>query len=134
MRIDFKCSVDNRNESLQKKIKVDKFDKNQHFTRTFEMIQPEKSPGVDTFSQQLKKYKTSHNLQSEKSDILDFMYISGNSECNPLANSPLCFCDPALCITKHWTRQLIICYCARSFIKGNDGVIYHSKCNCCGGD
>lgn len=52
-------------------------------------------------------------------------------KCNPLVNLNWCVCDPSMCLTKIWTRRIIICYCAKSYVKGNDGVTYHSSCNCC---
>lgn len=52
-------------------------------------------------------------------------------ECNALRNTHECTCDPEVCLKPLASRRNPrVCFCANSYMRGSDGVVYHTKCNC----
>lgn len=48
--------------------------------------------------------------------------------CNGLVNMNWCTCDADMCLNRNQTHN--ICFCPNSYVRGTDGIVYHSVCNC----
>lgn len=100
------------------------------------------SDKINTDSKKLKNYKHNNLVKCpiNQTDLLDLVekrpvwnkILHSNCCCNALANSNNCKCDPIVCVGKKSKDNDIVCFCSKSFSRGNDGVTYHTICNCCG--
>lgn len=76
--------------------------------------------------QQLNAYQANLGKSSTIESAMKFR----KCECNALRNSNVCNCNSKVCLYSKSCRNPRICFCANSYTRGSDGVIYHTKCNC----
>lgn len=136
---DYKASIDAKRAYARK---------NRHWKQSInrvDSVHPE-SPikaDINTIKSGSEKYKKSKLLKPKLSDHELYAPIRkrsrqnqlsshGDYKCNALVNSNRCICDPSVCLSKESTKKRNICFCVKSFKRGEDGFTYHTSCNCVG--
>lgn len=100
------------------------------------MLEKERSVIASDVFQSLKLKLKKYQKQKPKSIPISHACPLGaqsfyqKCECNALRNSNTCICQPPVCIYAKSGHNPKICFCIKSFIKGNNGNSYHTKCNC----
>lgn len=131
-RKDFKVSHD------KKRIGADKHNESTYSTKRAETIQPQKFKRATKIMEKLKKYKRTNLLMNEIQEIMRMGPFAAQIlcqicvKCNALTSSKQCICSANICINNKLIGKPTICFCANSYVRGKDGFVYHSMCNCCG--